>query len=165
LQPFGGRGSGNGEGASACNGNTAKARSNAGQGFGDQQAPLVHVADVARIRLDFGKVVRREQDGGFGGAVAKALDEIVANQRVESAERLVENDEARMKCESTGERRFHSLAAREVLEAPFEREIEAFDELLLEGAVPLGIKRAAIGEEAADGHPVGQFLIFGDVAD
>jgi hypothetical protein len=37
--------------------------------------------------------------------------------------------------------------------------------MLLEGGVPGGIEGAEIVEELADGHPLGQLLVFGDVAD
>src|SRR5882757_9388259 len=37
--------------------------------------------------------------------------------------------------------------------------------MLLEGWVPGGIEGAKVIEEVADGHPLGEFLVFGDVAD
>ena len=41
---------------------------------------------MAREAFDFGEVVGGEEDGGFGGALEKAFDELIANERIKAAE-------------------------------------------------------------------------------
>ena len=106
-----------------------------------------------------------EQNGALGSAFGKAFDEFVADERVEAGERLVENDERGAIGEDAGESNLHLHSAGEMLDLAFEREIELAQEMLLEGEVPCGIKGAEIVEEVADGHPLGEFLVFRDVAD
>jgi hypothetical protein len=52
-----------------------------------------------------------------------------------------------------------------MLNLAVEREIELAEEMLFEGEIPGGIEGAEIVEKISDGHPLGEFLIFGDVAD
>jgi len=120
---------------------------------------------VAGKAFDFSEIVRGEEDGGFGGTFEKAFDELIADERIEAAEGLVENDEAGMKGEGAGESEFHFHTAGEGFDFAVERKIELLDEGLLEGEVSGGIETAEIVEKRADFHPFGDFLIFGDIAD
>ena len=63
-----------------------------GHFFGEEHLSLFEIANVAGEALDFGQVVRGEKDGGFRGAIEQAFNELVAYQRIESGEWLVEHD-------------------------------------------------------------------------
>ncbi len=143
----------------------AEAVGEGGHVVGEEETAAVEVADVAGEGFDLGEVVRGEEDGALGGALKEAFDEFVADERVEAGEGLVEDDERGAVGEDAGEGDLHLHAAGEMLELAVEREIELAEELLLEGAVPGGIEGAEVVEEVADGHPVGHFLVLGDVAD
>ena len=92
--------------------------------------------------FDFGKIVGRDEDRGFGGALEKTFDELIANERIETAERLVENDETRMKCQGTSEGKFHFHAAGKSCDFAVELKIELFNEGFFERGVPSGIESA-----------------------
>ncbi len=67
-----------------------------------------------------------------------------------------------LKGENAGEGGLHEHAAGEVFELAVERELELLDE---RGVVPGGVKALEVVEELADGHPVGELLVFAGVAD
>ncbi len=120
---------------------------------------------MAREAFDFGEVVGGNEDGGFGSAFEQAFDELIAHERIEAAERLIENDEFGMEGKRAGESELHFHPAGKSFDFAIEREIELLDERLLESGIPGGIERAEIIEQRADFHPFGDLLIFGDVAD
>jgi len=45
--------------------------------------------------LDFGEIVRGQQDGRFRRAIDDAFDELLADQHVEAAEWFIQHDQAR----------------------------------------------------------------------
>src|SRR5450631_3701937 len=67
----------------------AEAIGEGGHLFGEDEAALLEVADVAGEALDFGEIVRREKDGGLADAVDQALNQFVTDERVEAGEGLV----------------------------------------------------------------------------
>ena len=71
----------------------AKTRGERFELLGELQAALVEIADVAREALDLREVVRGDEDGGVFGAREQAFDQLVADQRVEAGEGLVEHDQ------------------------------------------------------------------------
>jgi len=50
---------------------------------------------VAGEALDLGQIVRGDEDGGAVRAIEQAFDQLIAHQRVEPRERLVEYDQPR----------------------------------------------------------------------
>ena len=116
--------------------------------------------------FDLGEVVGAEEDGGglrWRGGVEQGFDELVAHQGIEAGERFVKQDELGAEGENAGERGLHALTAGEVFELAVEREIEAG--MYEGGVVPARVEAALVAEEGGDGHPAGEFLVFGDVAD
>ena len=65
---------------------------------------------MADERFDVVQVMRGDEDRRIRGPSENAADEFIANQRVESGERLVENQQARTVSERARERRFHPHA-------------------------------------------------------
>lgn len=80
----------------------AEARGERGHFFGEDKFAGFEIADVAREAFNFGKIVGRDEDGGFGGAFEKTLDELIADERIEASEGFVQDDEARVERESGG---------------------------------------------------------------
>src|ERR1022692_1384283 len=81
--------------------------------LGELQPATIQVADVAGEALDLGKVVRRDEDGGVFGAWEEAFDQLVANQRVESRERLVQHHQLWAVSQRGGQRCLHPHPVRE----------------------------------------------------
>ncbi len=82
---------------------------------------------MAGKAFDFSKVVRGEEDGRFGGTFEKAFDELIADERIEAAKGLVENDEAGVEGEGAGKSEFHFHAAGESFDFAIERQIKLLD--------------------------------------
>ena len=59
------------------------------------QPAVIHETDVAGKGLDVREIVGGDEDGGFLGAGQNALDEILADQRIEPAEWLIEDQKNR----------------------------------------------------------------------
>ena len=51
--------------------------------FGEDQAALFQIPDMAGEAFDLREVVRREKDGGFSNTVQQALNQLVADQGIE----------------------------------------------------------------------------------
>jgi hypothetical protein len=101
-------------------------------------------------------------------AVAEERDErieqVLADDAVESAERFVENEHVRLVAKRAEEGGFHALAARELAELLIERDGEELHQPLGQGVVPGGIHGLEELQEFAQPHPSGQVLIFADVS-
>src|SRR5262249_1889483 len=97
------------------------------------------------------------QYGCFFCALSPSLHEIVANERIESREGFVQNEQSGMIGKRGGERRLHSHAARKMLELPTSRKIELTNELGRASVVPGWIEAFAVGQKVIDSHPVGHF--------
>jgi hypothetical protein len=88
---------------------------------------VCRIRDSQRGSFDFGEVVGGEEDGGFGGPLEKAFDELIANERIKAAERFIENDDAGVEGEGAGESEFHFHAAGESFDFAVERQIKLLD--------------------------------------
>jgi hypothetical protein len=147
--------------------------------LGEEEAALVEEADVGGEGLDLCEVVGGDEDGGtlglgcggegLGGGersradtVHEGVDELITDERVETGEGLVEEDDAGVEGENAGERGLHEHAAGEVLELAVERELHLLDQA---GVVPGWVEAFEVGEELANGHPVGEFLVLAGVGD
>lgn len=69
--------------------NFPEARGERGHFLGEKEFAGFEIANMAREAFDFGEVVRRNEYRVFGGALEKTFDELIANERIESAERLI----------------------------------------------------------------------------
>src|SRR5215469_16406405 len=107
---------------------------------------------MARKSFDFREVVGRDKDSRLGSALKKALDELVTNQGIEAAKRLIKNDKTRMKREGAGQSKFHFHAAGERPDLAVELKLELFDEGLFQHTVPRGIEIPQILEQRANFH-------------
>jgi len=143
----------------------AKTAGERGHLFGEQEAALVQIGDVAGEAFDLREVVGRQEDRGFGVRSRIALDQLFADQHVEPAEGLVEDDQLGPVGQRRGQRGLHAHAAREMAQFAVERQFERRTSSAASPVAPLGIEGAAIREEVADLHPAGHLLVFGDVAD
>ena len=118
------------------------------------------IAHVAGQALDFGQIVRGEEDGGLSGKLEKTINQFVAHQWIETGKRLVENNQPRPVGKGAYECCFHAHAARELPKLALERQIKLLDQALCELPVPMRIERPTKIEQCAHRHPVGQLLIF-----
>ena len=165
LLPSGGDGRGRNQGLGGGGGYSAEKLADVGHRFGELELAAVEVGNVTGEVFNFGEVMGGEEDRGLGCQGGDRRHEVVADKRVETAEGLVEDEQARVVGEGSDEGGFHAHAAREAFEASLGRQVELAEEAEFEGAVPAGIEGAEVGEEGFDGHPVGEFLVFADVAD
>ena len=112
-------------------------------------------ATLVRDVLHLGQHVRREEDGAAAGR--DLLDELVErllDERVEPARRLVEHEQVGIMEERLHEPHLLTVPPRELLDPPFEIEIEPARELFPSREV---VRAAEMGEEAeqlAAGHPL-----------
>ena len=132
--------------------------------LGEEQAAVAEESHMGGEAFDLGEIVRGKQDGGGlgGGGIEQGFDQLIANQRVEPREGLIENDELGPEGQHRGQRHLHQLAAGKVFELPVERKLEALDQA---GVVPARIEALLMLQEGGNGHPTGQFLVFRHIPD
>ncbi len=119
---------------------TSRKRAERTAALEEVQTALIEIAEMAGETFDLGEIVRRNEDGGTGGAFEKAFNELVANEWVEAAERFVENDELWAVGERGNQRRFHLHAAGEMFEFAVGGQVELLEHFGGAGVVPGGIK-------------------------
>ena len=139
-----------------------------GQRLRQHQAARVHEPDGINQPLDLVEVVRRDQNRPLllAGPFEDPVHEVVAHDRIEPAERLVEHEQRRPVGERRHERGLDAHPARQAADLDVTRQIEVADQLAAEAVVPGRI------EGPAEGRAVrrrvihaGKLLILRDVAD
>jgi hypothetical protein len=120
---------------------------------------------MAGETLDLGEVVRGEKEGRLADAVEQPLDQLIAHQRVEAGEGLIQHQQRGPVAERADERRLHAHPPRHVLQLAVERQSEVAQELPLQPRVPGRIELPQKIEELAYRHPVGQLLALRYVTD
>src|SRR5215203_505971 len=91
--------------------------------------------------------------------------QFVAHQRIESGERLIENDQFRTECQRREQRRLHACAARQRPERAGCCKPESLLQRSTERVIPCWVERTVIREQLRWRHPLRKFLVFRDIPD
>jgi hypothetical protein len=110
---------------------------------------------VSRESLNLIELVRGDQNRGLTGVPQKTLDDLIAYQGIESAERLIENQQPRPKRQCAGQREFQPHPVRERADPALGGQLQPLTQLVLGGAIPTWVARARIVEELRDPQPAG----------
>src|ERR1022692_306373 len=128
-------------------------------------APVFQIRDVASEGLDVRQIVGRDEDRGVLAAFQQTFDELVARQRIEAREGLIQDDDFGPVSERRRQRRLHAHAAGEVFQLAVAGQVEAAHEIGGQLVVPGRIEGPQVAHEVVDRHPVGHLLVFRNVAD
>ena len=82
------------------------------------------------------QVMRRNENGRFRGALQHSFNQFVTNQRVQSAEGFIEDNQFGVICERTRKRSLHPHAARQMLELPIQWQCKLQYELVFQISIP-----------------------------
>ena len=93
------------------------------------------------------------------------IDHLVAHERIETRERLVEDQHRRPERQRSGQDRLHAHAVRQLPESAVGRQIEVAPQRALEVGIPAAIERAQVVEILRDREPLRQRLILRYIAD
>src|SRR6202044_3752468 len=115
--------------------------------FGKLDAAVFEITDMAGKGLYVGQVVRGDENGGVLAAFQQATNELVASQRIEPGEGLVEHHDFGPVSERGGQRGLDAHAAREVLQLAIAGQLELSHELRGQLIVPSRIERPQVAQE------------------